>query len=202
MNNLSRALAVALMAATIPATIVLAQQATPADQPAVENADGGRRGPSPETLARLQEGRIAMAKAALKLSPDQEKLWVPVEEKIRANFEERSKRREAWQAKREERRAEKKAHGDDDKKGEKLALPERIEKRSERLTKQAERLNVRAAKAKEFAEVLKPLYATFSEDQKAVAGRVLNHFGQDGKGQRGPRWAMGGGRHGHGFGRD
>jgi hypothetical protein len=168
MNNLSRALAVALMAATIPATIVLAQQATPADQPAVEKTDAGRRGPSPETLARLQDGRIAMAKAALKLSPDQEKLWVPVEEKIRANFEERSKRREAWQAKREERRAEKKAHGDDDK----------------------------------FAEVLKPLYATFSEDQKAVAGRVLNHFGQDGKGQRGPRWAMGGGRHGHGFGRD
>ena len=63
-------------------------------------------------------------------------------------------------------------------------------------------MNARAAKAKEFAEVLKPLYATFSEDQKAVAGRVLNHFGQDGKGQRGPRWAMGGGRHGHGFGRD
>ena len=29
MNNLSRALAVTLMAATIPATIVLAQQATP-----------------------------------------------------------------------------------------------------------------------------------------------------------------------------
>jgi hypothetical protein len=201
MNNLSRGLAVALMAATIPATIVLAQQATPADQPAVEKTDGGRRGPSPETLARLQDGRIAMAKAALKLSPDQEKLWVPVEEKIRANFEDRQKRREAWQAKREERRAEKKAQGDD-KKGEKLALPDNIEKRSERLTKQAERLNARAAKAKEFAEVLKPLYATFSEDQKAVAGRVLNHFGEGGKGQRGPRWAMGGGRHGHGFGRN
>ena len=83
MNNLSRALAVTLMAATIPATIVLAQQATPGDQPAVEKSDGDRRGPSPETLARLQDGRIAMAKAALKLSPDQEKLWGPVEEKIR-----------------------------------------------------------------------------------------------------------------------
>ena len=127
----------------------------------------------------------------------------PVEEKIRANFEERRKSREAWQAKREERRAEKKAQGEDRKGREKLALPDRIEKRSERLTKQADRLNARAAKAKEFAEALKPLYATFSEEQKAVAGRVLNNFGQGGK-QRGPRWAMGGGRHGHGhgFGRD
>ncbi len=54
-----------------------------------------------------------------------------------------------------------------------------------------------AAKAKEYAEVLKPLYASFSEEQKAVAGRVLSHFGQDGRGPRGNRWAMGGKR-GHG----
>ena len=188
MNNLSRALAVTLMAATIPATIVLAQQANTGDQPAAENSET-RRGPSPETIARLQDGRIAMAKTALKLSPDQEKLWAPVEEKIRAGFEERRKAREAWQAKREERRAEK-AKGEDGK-GEKLALPERIEKRSERLTARAAKMTERAAKAKEFAEVLKPLYASFSEEQKAVAGRVLTHFGQDGRGPRGPRWAMG-----------
>ena len=49
------------------------------------------RGPSPETIARLQDGRVAMAKAALKLSPDQETLWAPVEAKIRAGFEERRK---------------------------------------------------------------------------------------------------------------
>jgi hypothetical protein len=194
MNNLSRALAVTLMAATIPATIVLAQQANTGDQPAAENRET-RRGPSPETIARLQDGRIAMAKTALKLSPDQEKLWAPVEEKIRAGFEERRKAREAWQAKREERRAEK-AKGEDGK-GEKLALPERIEKRSERLTARAAKMTERAAKAKEFAEVLKPLYASFSEEQKAVAGRVLSHFGQEGRGPRGPRWAMGGKR-GHG----
>ena len=95
MNNLSRALAVTLMAATIPATIVLAQQATPAEQvPAAEKSET-QRGPSPETIARLQDGRIAMAKTALKLSPDQEKLWAPVEDKIRAGFEERRKARQA-----------------------------------------------------------------------------------------------------------
>ena len=197
MNNLSRALAVTLMAATIPATIVLAQQVTPADQlPAAEKSET-RRGPSPETMACLQDGRIAMAKAALKLSPDQEELWAPVEAKIRAGFDERRKDREARQAKREERRAEKKAEGQDVNKREQLALPERIEKRSERLTARAAKFTEQAAKAKEFAEVLKPLYASFSEEQKAVAGRVLSHFGQDGRGPRGHRWAMGGKR-GHG----
>jgi murein DD-endopeptidase MepM/ murein hydrolase activator NlpD len=196
MNSISRALAITLMAATIPATIVLAQEAQTADQPAVEKSEG-RRGPSPETLARLEDGRIAFAKAALKLTPEQEKLWTPVEEKIRADFAERQKKRDEWQAKREER----KAKGDESKR-ERLALPERIEKRSERLTKQAERLNERAAKTKEFAETLKPLYASFSEEQKAVAGKVLGQFvGKDGRGPHGPRWAMhrGFGKgHGHG----
>ena len=134
-----------------------------------------------------------MAKTALKLSPDQEKLWAPVEAKMRASFEERRKAREAWAAKREERRAAKAERGDGDKKAEKLALPERIEKRSQRLTERAVKLTERAAKAKEFAETLKPLYASFSEEQKAVAGRVLTHFGQEGRGPRGQRWAMGGG---------
>ena len=198
MNNLSRALAVTLMAATIPATIVLAQQANTGDQPAVEKSET-RRGPSPETIARLQDGRIAMAKTALKLSPDQEKLWVPVEEKIRAGFDERRKAREAWDAKREERRAEK-AKGEDGKR-EKLALPERIEKRSERLTARAAKMTERAAKAKEFAEVLKPLYASLSEEQKAVASQVLSHFGQEGRGPRGHRWAMDGNKRGHDRGR-
>src|SRR5262245_44769363 len=110
MNNLSRALAAALLAATVPATIVLAQQA--GDQPAVEKSET-RRGPSPETLARLEDGRIAFAKAALKLTPEQEKLWAPVEAKIRAGFEERREARAKWQEKREERRADRQAKGDD-----------------------------------------------------------------------------------------
>jgi hypothetical protein len=192
MNNLSRALAVVLMAATIPATIVLAQQEPAGDQAVTEKSES-RRGPSPETIARLQDGRIAMAKTALKLSPDQEALWAPVEAKIRAGFEERRVKREAWAAKREERRADK---GDGDNKAEKLALPERLEKRSQRMTERAAQMTERAAKAKEFAETLKPLYASFTEEQKAVASQVLSHFGQDGHGPRGHRWAMGGKRGG------
>ena len=82
MRNLSRSFAVTLMAAAFPATIVFAQEA-PAGDKAVPSR---RTGLHPMTLARLEDGRIAFAKAALKLSPDQDKLWAPVEEKIRANF--------------------------------------------------------------------------------------------------------------------
>lgn len=191
MNNLSRALAVTLMVATIPATIVLAQQAD-GDQPKTEQQVETRRGPSPETIARLQDGRIAMAKAALKLSPDQEKLWAPVEEKLRAGFEERRKAREARQAKREAKRGDK---------HEKLALPERIEQRSQKLIERAAKMTERAAKEKEFAEVLKPFYATLSDEQKEVASHVLGRFSHDGhhgRGPRGHRWAMDHGGHGPG----
>ena len=105
-----------------------------------------------------------------------------------------SLKREAWAAKREERRAAKAEKGDGE--NDKLALPERIEKRSQRLTERAAKMTERAAKAKEFAETLKPLYASFTEEQKAVASQVLSHFGQEGRGPRGHRWAMGGKRGG------
>jgi len=191
MKKLSRALAITLLAATVPATIVLGETEQ-GDQAKSEQSEV-KRGPSPETLGRLEDGRIAMIKAALKLSPEQEKLFAPVEEKIRAGFAERRKAREAWQAKREEWRANKGKH-------EQVSLPERMEKRSQRLTEAAAKMTERAQKAKEYAEVLKPLYASLSDEQKAVASQVLGHFGQDRRGHFGHRWAMGG--HGGRDGRD
>jgi hypothetical protein len=55
-----------------------------------------------------------------------------------------------------------------------------------------------AAKTKEFAETLKPLYASLSEEQKEVAAHVLGRFAGDewGRHGHGRRWAMGWG-HGH-----
>ncbi|MFA9442524.1 MAG: hypothetical protein ACERIG_02915, partial [Hyphomicrobium sp.] len=89
MNYLSRAVAVTLLAVSIPATIVVAQQA---EQEPVESKKESK-GLSPETSARLEDGRIAMAKTALKLNEEQEKLWAPVEEQVRADYAERRKRR-------------------------------------------------------------------------------------------------------------
>lgn len=186
MKKLSRALAITLLAAAVPATIVLAQNEE-SDQQKVEQSEA-KRGPSPETLARLEDGRIAMVKTALKLSPDQEKLWAPVEEKMRAGFADRRKAREAWQAKRQEFRGK---HS----KREEIALPDRLERRSQKLTERAAKMTEQAQKAKDYAEVLKPFYASLSDEQKAVASQVLGHFGQDRRGHHGRRWAMGRGGH-------
>ena len=160
MNYLSRAVAVTLLAVSIPATIVVAQQA---EQEPVESKKESK-GLSPETSARLEDGRIAMAKTALKLNEEQEKLWAPVEEQVRADYAERRKRRE----KRAERRD---GRGRDE-----LTLPERVERRSERMTTRATRMSERAEKTKEFAEVLKPFYASLSDEQKEVADVVLSRF--------------------------
>ncbi|KWT69978.1 hypothetical protein APY04_1187 [Hyphomicrobium sulfonivorans] len=174
MNKLSRALAVTLMAATIPATIVLAQQ-PPADGPAVERSDK-HRGPSPEVMARLLDGDIAKAKTALNLTPEQEKLWAPLEEQIRARAADRKQQREEWKKKFEERRAERKEAKEKGEKRERPDLLERVEKRSEGMTKMAERMTKSAASSKEFVATLKPLYDSFSDEQKEVADHVLARF--------------------------
>jgi LTXXQ motif family protein len=126
--------------------------------------------PSPETMARLLDGRIAMIKATLRLTDAQAKLFQPVEDMIRANAAERAKHREEW--------ATKKAEGTGGT-ASKISLPERIEKMSEHLTKRAEKM-------KQFAAVLKPLYDSFSDEQKAVAGPLLAMMGGHHHGHGGP----------------
>jgi hypothetical protein len=183
MMTLPRAFAIAFLAAIVPATIVLAQQAEETEPPAVEqNEDDDDRAPSPELMTRLEDGRIAMALAALKLTPEQQKLWAPVEEKIRADYAEHRKTREEWRAKREARRSEDRSE---------LSLPDRIERRSARLAEEATWMNERAAKAKEFAAVLKPFYDSLTAEQKEVADHVLRRFA-GGKGRHGGHgWRMG-----------
>jgi hypothetical protein len=43
-----------------------------------------RGGPTPQDLASLTDTRIELVKTALQMTPDQQKLWPPVEEAIRA----------------------------------------------------------------------------------------------------------------------
>lgn len=192
MNKLTRALAVTLMVAAVPATIAFAQQPEEGTTPPAQAEKD--RGPSPETMQRLQDGRIAMAKEALKLTPEQEKLWAPVEEKIRAGFAERQKMREEWRAKREERRADRGDRKEKRAERMKTPLPERIEKRADNMTERAGKMTERAAKMKEFAGVLKPFYDSLSDEQKDVARVVLARFAKDGRGDHGR------GHHGRGWG--
>ncbi len=199
MNTLSRALAIAALAVSVPATIVMAQQAedTPPEQTQKTEQTKKMRGPSPETMARLEDGRIAGAKAALKLTPEQEALWAPVEEQIRAEYAERRKMHEERRAKHEARREAKK-----DGARTKPTLPERVERQSERMANRATRMSARAAWTKEFAAVLTPFYNSLSDEQKDVANHVLRRFagGKKGHGRHGGKRMCdrrgGGGHHG------
>src|SRR5262249_11963429 len=53
---------------------------------------GAGGGPSPQDLAALTDTRIELVKAALQMTPDQQKLWPPVEEAIRARASARQAR--------------------------------------------------------------------------------------------------------------
>ena len=155
---------------------------------------------SPETRARLDEGRLAMAKTALKLTADQEKLWTPLEAQVRDAFKDRATKKVEWDKKREERRAEReKSDGKDDTASKRPDMAERIDKMSQNMTERADRM-------KAFAASFKPFYASLSDEQKDVLRPLMRDlapgFGKGG--HKGPRWAHGGwgpgGREHHGWG--
>jgi LTXXQ motif family protein len=137
-----------LLMATIPACIVLAQAPAPPH----------RERPSADMIARLQEGRIAMAKAALRLSDAQLKLWAPLEEQMRAALAERAKARQEHEQTREQGAAPR-------------DLAERLEQASQRMMQRAERM-------KTFTAAFKNLYATLTDEQKPLAGLVLRAVGR------------------------
>jgi hypothetical protein len=173
MNNLSRGtwLAIAAVAA-IPATVAIAKTVD----------RGGWHNMTPETRSRIEEGRIAMVKAALQLSADQEKLWAPVESTVRDSFKAREEKRAEWAKKREERRAEKDA-----------AEPKRRDL-SERYERMSQHLAERADRMKAFSTAFKPFYASLSDEQKDVLRPLMRQLTPGfGHGDHGPRWAFGGG---------
>jgi len=186
MNKLSRGawLAIAAVAA-VPATVAIAKS--------VDRA-GGWHNMTPETRTRLEDGRIAMAKAALQLNADQEKLWAPVESAVRDGFKAREAKRAEWAKKREERRSDK-----SDGASKRPDLAERYERMSNNLAERADRF-------KTFSTAFKPFYASLSDEQKDVLRPLMRQlapgFGHGGG--RGPHWAVGGdwgpggpGHHGH-----
>jgi hypothetical protein len=158
----SRTLGSALIASTLCAAAVFAQ--APPQQP-----DRAAR-LSPDVIARLQDGRIAMAKEALKLNDAQLKLWAPVEQQLRARFAERRERMAKWRQGQQQ--------GQPGERAGQPSLPDRLDRASERMAQRAERL-------KAFNAVFRPFYDSLNDEQKAVAAVVLQggHHGAH-------RWAM------------
>jgi hypothetical protein len=145
----------------LPVAAALAQTQAPASL-----VDGR----STEVRARLFDGRMALIKESLRLSEPQLALWVPVEAQLRAAFAARQKARAEWEARRES--------GDRTR----LAPPDRLDRASNRAADRAERL-------KALAEAFRPFYASLGDEQKAVAGVVLQPVWND-RGQGGRRWQM------------
>src|SRR5580704_6434662 len=124
----------------------------------------GMRHPSAADLNALTDARVGLIKAALQLTPDQEKYWPAVEQAIRT----RVKNRQA----RLERVAELRDSGPMEAVSERNSV--------ELMQRRAERLSQRAADLKKEADAWEPLYKTLSQDQKkrmayvtVVAGRGI-----------------------------
>lgn len=151
---------------------------------------GGRHHMSQDARERLDEGRLAMAKTALKLTAEQEPLWAAVEKEVREGFKAREARSAEREKMREERRKAREADKDDDKDGAKARadLGERIEKASERMTERAERM-------KAFVGAFKPFYASLSNEQKDVLRPLMRDLMRGERGHGGKHW---GHRGGHG----
>ncbi len=173
MMKLSRgALATLAAAVAIPAGVAIAKTM---DQ-------GGWHRMSPETRQRLDEGKLAMARTALKLNGDQEKLWSAVETELRNTFKARADKRAESGKTREERQK-------DRAEGKKPDLSERFERMSKTMSDRAERM-------KSFTLAFKPFYASLSDEQKEVLKPLMRDLTPGmgrGHGGHGGRWAFSGG---------
>ena len=127
---------------------------------------------SPEDRAALTDARIAAVKAGLKLTPDQEKLWPPVEAAVRDFVKLRIDRANArMNAERDSQ--------DSQKPSDPVA----------RLRDRADTMAATAAAMKRIADAADPLYKTLDDGQKRRLA-ILTHMGS--------RFGGGGWRH-HGF---
>jgi hypothetical protein len=118
---------------------------------------------SPEDRAAFTDARIAAVKAGLKLTPDQEKLWLPVEAAVR-DF-----------AKLRIDRANARMNADRD--------SQDLQKPTDPVTRLRERADTMAASAaamKRIADAADPLYKTLDDGQKrrlAILTRMGGRFG-------------------------
>lgn len=163
----------ALLAGT--GTYALAQQTPAPDAPAASQ-DQGRQERRPrmsqDDFNRLVDARIASIKAGLKLTPDQERLWAPVETAIRSSATERFSNFQQRPS-REQRQS--------------MDFMQRLERRSTMMNEGAQR-------SAAVTTALRPLWDSFSEDQKRIAPRLM----REALNVDGPRWNERGGRRGHG----
>ncbi|HZW47275.1 MAG TPA: Spy/CpxP family protein refolding chaperone [Microvirga sp.] len=156
-------------------TFAFAQAPAPTTPPAAQDQERQARPRlSQDDFNRLVDARVAAIKAGLKLTGEQENLWNPVESAIRNAANQRYTWMIQFRENREQRRS--------------ADFMQRFERRSAMQTE-------RAQTSTAIATALRPLWDTFSEDQKRIAPRLLREAVNDGIGMHERRGR--GGRDGH-----
>jgi hypothetical protein len=113
---------------------------------------------SPEDRAAFADARIAAVHAGLRLTPDQEKLWPPVEAAVRDYARMRIERANARMAARSDQSSD--AQPDDP---------------VSRLRQRADTMATSAAALKKIADAADPLYKTLDDGQKRRL-KILTHM--------------------------
>jgi hypothetical protein len=144
---------VALLFITVTASSLAYAQATPARERELARL-------SAADVDMLADARANVIKSTLQLTPDQEKLWPPIEDAIHA----RGKDRQARAANIESRAAELRGRSE-------------LEVLRDRnpvdfLQRRADALAQRAADLKKLADAWRPLYQTLSPDQRKRMGHL------------------------------
>ena len=145
---------------------------------------------SPEDRGAFTDARIAAVKAGLKLSPDQDKLWPPLESAVRDFAKLQIERANARMNTRQERT-------DSDRRSRRDETREADAERGgrdfdpvARLRERAETMGTTAAALKRIADAADPLYKTLDEGQKrrlAILTHMQRRFGGD-EGRRPEFW--------------
>jgi LTXXQ motif family protein len=133
--------------------------ATAYADPADDNGRAEHHRFSAENFSAYQDARIAGLKAGLRLTPDQEKNWAPVEAALRDAAKARLARIAAWREKRKER----------DERPDALA----------RLGSKAEHLARRSEEIKTLAAAAGPLYKSLDDAQKQRFAVLLHMRGNE-----------------------
>ena len=145
----------------------------PAAAPAAERPVRGP-GMSRADFDALTDAWIAAIQAGLKLNPEQQRLWTPVEEALRAQAAERANRFEERRRMMAERRDDR---GGADRDGD---ITQRLERRAEWASRRAQRATENAQRMTALSNAMKPFYASLDENQKRLLPVLLRRH-EDGR---------------------
>lgn len=137
---------------------------------------------SVEDRAAFLDAKIASVKAGLKLTPDQEKMWPPVEAAVRDLAKQRIAMANARASERDARRAERDQKGASNPAPGDRAAADQTRDPIARLRDRADRMATTAAGLKKIADAADPLYKSLDDGQKRRLAMLTRMGGRHGGG--------------------